>query len=150
MPQHINEKALALLRQHEGLRLNAYLCPGGVLTIGYGHTEGVRPGMKITAAQAEDLLRHDVTGTEKHVTRLVRVALNENQFGALVCFVFNIGAGAFARSTLLNLLNRGWYAQVPAQLLRWCRAGGQESEGLRRRRHDEAALWSTPVEETQS
>lgn len=145
-----NTAALNLLRAHEGLRLQSYVCAGGVLTIGYGHTEGVRAGMRITKKQAEELLRHDVAQYEKALNRLVRVKLNENQFGALLCFIYNIGIHAFSRSTLLSLLNRGWYEQVPAQLLRWSRAGGQEREGLIRRRRDEAALWSTPPKEKEA
>lgn len=145
MPLSTNAEGYALLRRFEGLRLEAYLCPAGVPTIGYGHTDHVRPGLRITKEQAEVWLHTDVEASEKHIHRLVTIVLNSNQFSALVCFAFNVGAAALARSTLLSLLNRGWYEQVPVQMLRWIRAGGRESEGLCARRLAEAALWNTPV-----
>ncbi|HVY13308.1 MAG TPA: lysozyme [Alphaproteobacteria bacterium] len=143
----INKAGLALIKSHEGLSLKAYRSPAGDLTIGYGHTNEVEEGETITAEQAEQLLQDDLQNFEAGVERLVTVALNDNQFAALVSFAFNIGLGAFARSTLLSLLNRGWYEQVPAQILRWSRAAGKRLAGLARRRRDEAALWSTPVKE---
>lgn len=76
---------------------------------------------------------------------MLAVPVNDNQFSALVCFAFNVGLYAFSRSSLLHLLNRGWYAQVPAQLMRWTKAGGKEWDGLVRRRRDECALWSRGV-----
>jgi lysozyme len=73
---------------------------------------------------------------------LVTVPLSDNQFSALVCFAFNVGVGNFESSTLLRLLNRGWYEQVPAQLMRWNRANGEVFGGLSRRRAAEARLWN--------
>lgn len=137
----INARGLALLKKHEGLRLSAYLCPAGKLTIGYGHTDNVRVGDVITEVQAGALLEKDGALFAGAVEALVRVPLNDNPFSALVCFTFNVGVAAFARSTLLSLLNRGWYEQVPAQLKRWTRAGGRVLPGLVARRNDEAALW---------
>lgn len=144
--QHINAAGLLLIKQHEGLRREAYLCPAGVLTIGYGHTRDVHPNDRIFEGEAEVLLQEDVAVFEKAVSALVRVPLNANQFSALVCFCFNVGMSGFARSTLLSLLNRGWYAQVPAQLLRWTKAGGREVPGLLNRRRDEMALWNQKSE----
>lgn len=141
-PPHINAAGLMLLKKHEGLRLKAYLCPAGVLTIGYGHTRGVRPGDKIDAEKACQLLDDDCRIFERAVAELVQVDLNANQFSALVCFTFNVGQEAFARSTLLNLLNRGWYQQVPVQLQRWTKVAGKTLPGLIARRRDEAALWN--------
>lgn len=142
-PRQMNAAGLELIKRHEGLRLEAYLCPGGILTIGYGHTGDVKPGQVISAAQADALLKKDVARFEKGVAGLVTKPLRDNQFAALVCFSFNVGLRAFANSTLLNLLNRGWYEQVPAQLLRWTTAQGRELSGLLRRRQDEAQLWNT-------
>lgn len=138
----LNDVGLALLKTHEGLRLKAYLCPAGVLTIGHGHTGNVTPLQQITMQEAQQLLVKDVTRFEDGVSRYVSVSLNENQFSALVCFAFNIGLGAFAGSTLLNLLNRGWTTQVPAQLMRWTKARGVELPGLVARRRAEAELWN--------
>lgn len=140
--RRINEFGLALLKKHEGLRLNAYLCPARIWTIGYGHTAGVHEGDAISAQEAENLLRADLHVFENGVNQMLAVPVNDNQFSALVCFAFNVGLYAFSRSSLLNLLNRGWYAQVPAQLMRWTKAGGKELGGLVRRRRDEAQLWS--------
>ncbi len=141
--QHINDAGLALLKTHEGLRLRAYLCPGGILTIGYGHTGDVRPQQQITQSEAEQLLTCDVERFERGVSNYARVPLNDNQFSALVCFAFNVGLDAFAKSTLLSLLNRKWYVQVPAQLMRWTNSNGHELSGLVTRRRAEAALWNT-------
>lgn len=138
----LNEAGYALLKTHEGLRLKAYLCPGGVLTIGYGHTKNVTPLQVITSDGAEQLLKTDVETYEIGVGQLVRVPLNDNQFSALVCFAFNIGLRAFSGSTLLSLLDRYWYTQVPAQLMRWTKAHGVELPGLVARRRAEAELWN--------
>ncbi len=138
----INDAGLSLLKTHEGLRLQAYVCPGGVLTIGYGHTGDVKPLQQITKEAAEALLQQDVVRFERCINSTVLKPLTSNQFSALVCFVFNVGIDAFLRSTLLNLLNRGWYEQVPAQLMRWTHARGVELPGLITRRQDEAKLWN--------
>lgn len=145
MPRSVNPAGLALLRQFEGLRLNAYRCPAGIWTIGYGHTSGVTPRQTITNQEAEELLIQDVSITAAAVEVLVQVPLNDNQFSALCCFAFNVGTNALAGSTLLRLLNRGWYSQVPAQWMRWTKANGRDLPGLRARRIAEAALWSTPL-----
>jgi lysozyme len=140
----VNAAGIALIKDYEGLHLTPYLCPAKVWTVGYGHTRNVRPGMKITAAQADQLLADDLNLTARAVARLVTVALTDNQFAALVSFAFNVGAGNLEGSTLLKLLNRGWYEQVPAQLTRWNKAGGEALGGLSRRRAAEARLWNTP------
>lgn len=139
----INDAGIHLLKTHEGLRLQAYLCPGGVLTIGYGHTGDVRPLQTITQEDAERLLCNDLARFETGISQIVQVPLSDNQFSALVCFAFNIGLAAFASSTLVSLLNRKWYGQVPAQLMRWTHARGVELPGLAARRRDEAALWNS-------
>jgi lysozyme len=140
-----NDAGLALIRAYEGLHLTPYLCPAKIWTIGYGHTRTVRAGLKITADQAEQLLDDDLRLIERAVQRLVAVPLNDNQFAALVSFTFNVGISNFEQSTLLKLLNRGWYEQVPAQLMRWNRANGETLGGLSRRRAAEGRLWNTPV-----
>ena len=95
-----SSKALELIKQLEGLRLKAYLCSGGVWTIGYGHTAGVKSGMVITKAQAEEFLLSDIAVFEKAVNDQ-NLDLTQNMFDALVSFTFNVGVGNFKRSTLL-------------------------------------------------
>ena len=140
--RHINDEGLSLIKEFEGFHPTPYLCPGKVWTIGYGHTRTVQAGMVVTMAQADQLLGEDVPVFERAVARLVTVPLIDNQFSALVCFVFNVGVGNFENSTLLKLLNRGWYEQVPAQLARWNKANGEILGGLARRRAAEAKLWN--------
>lgn len=137
----INAKGLRLLKSFEGLRLVAYQDSVGVWTIGYGTTSGVRPGMRITEAQAEEFLKRDLDRFEDAVASLVQVPLTDDQFSALVSFVYNVGETAFANSTLLKLLNRRDYRGAADQLLRWNRAGSQELAGLTRRRRAERALF---------
>lgn len=141
-----SDKGVSLIKAHEGLRLTAYLCPAKVWTIGYGHTSGagaptVVPGMKITRSEADTILRRDLGMFERGVSAAVKVPLKQNQFDALVSFAFNVGLGAFQRSTLLRRLNEGRYDAVPRELMKWTRGGGRELPGLVNRRRDEAALW---------
>ena len=138
----VNGAGRALIKEFEGLRLQAYLCPAGLWTIGYGHTRTARPGMAVTAEQADWLLDDDLRQVAREVERLVSVPLNDNQFAALVCFTFNVGARHLQQSSLLRLLLRGWYEQVPAQLLRWNKVRGEAMGGLTRRRAAEARLWN--------
>ena len=114
-----NPAGIQLIKDYEGLHLTPYLCPAKIWSIGYGHTRTVRAGLKITPDQAEQLLSDDLRLVERTVQRLVTVPLNDNQFSALVSFTYNVGITNFERSTLLTLLNRGWFEQVPAQLMRW-------------------------------
>jgi len=141
----VNAETLEHIKRWEGLRLDAYLDVAGILTIGYGHTRTVKPGQRITKAKAESLLRSDLLEAETAVSSLVKVELTENQFGALVSFVFNVGTGAFRSSTLLRRLNKGDYACVPGELARWNKAkvNGRmvPVEGLSNRRASEAGLW---------
>ena len=126
------------LKEFEGLRLEAYKCPAGVWTIGYGHTKGVKEGQKITEAQAEQLLRGDLLPAEQTVNGL-RLNLTQGQFDALVSFVYNVGEHAFLRSTLLETVRRARQSpDIRRQFLRWVYGGGRELEGLRRRREWEA------------
>ncbi|MDD3183629.1 MAG: lysozyme [Alphaproteobacteria bacterium] len=143
MTRRVSEEGIALIKEYEGLRLRAYRCPGQVWTIGYGHTRSVHQGMEISAVEAEQLLKDDLFIVEQALSRLVKVPLNDSQFAALACFIFNVGIANFERSTLLKLLNRGWYEQVPAQFTRWNKVAGQEMGGLSRRRAAEGRLWNS-------
>ncbi|MDH0157376.1 lysozyme [Stutzerimonas stutzeri] len=138
---HISEAGLALIRQSEGLRLRAYLCPAGIPTIGYGSTAGVKLGQTITAERAEELLREDVRQFEAAVSRLVKVPLTQGQFDALTSFAFNLGTKSLEQSTLLRLLNAGDYPGAAAQFDRWVYASGKKLTGLVKRRAAERALF---------
>ncbi len=146
----INKASLDLIKSFEGLRLNAYQDSVGVWTIGYGHTamaglpKPVR-GMSITTQEAEALLLSDLKKYEKPVIDLVKVPLNDNQYGALVSFVYNLGAGNFKGSTLLKKLNQGDYKSVPNEMMKWDKAGGKRLAGLTRRRKEEGKLFMSPV-----
>lgn len=137
----INDKGIRLIKSFEGLRLKAYQDSVGVWTIGYGTTSGVRPGMVITEAQAEEFLRRDLRRFEQAVDDLVKVPLTDDQFAALVSFTYNVGEGALESSTLLRLLNQRDYQGAADQFLRWDKAGGQSLPGLTRRRRAERALF---------
>lgn len=144
MTRHVNAAGLQLVKSFEGLRLQTYRDAVGVLTIGYGHTAGVKAGQTITEAQATKFLLADLADAESAVERFVTVPLNDNQFAALVSLTFNIGTEAFRRSTLRKKLNARDYDAVPAQLARWVKGAGKTLPGLVRRRKAEADLWNTP------
>lgn len=139
----ITPAGLAIVKEAEGFRAEAYLCPANVWTIGYGHTKGVKAGDKCSPTQAEQWLGEDLHEAEKAVSALVKVPLTDNQFSALVSFTFNLGAGALKGSTLLKRLNEGQHDRVPEFLKAWVFAGGKRLKGLETRRKAEANLWST-------
>lgn len=136
-----SQRGLDLIKQFEGLKLTAYLCPANVWTIGYGTTKGVTKGMTITAQRAEELLREDVAAFERGVSAAVRVPLEQHEFDALVSFAYNVGLGAFRTSTLLRLLNAGDKAGAAKQFDRWNKAAGKPLAGLTRRRAAERKLF---------
>jgi lysozyme len=140
-----SQNGIQMIEGFEGLRLNAYQDIVGVWTIGYGHTAGVRSGQVISQAQAESFLRSDIASSENGVNDLVHVPLNQNQFDALVSFAFNLGVGALAKSTLLQLLNKGDYKGASGQFDLWVHAGGKVIQGLVNRRNAEQKLFDTPV-----
>ena len=136
------QKGLELIKHFEGCELTAYKCPAGVWTIGYGHIKGVSEGMTITQEQAEQMLLDELVEYENYINELVSVGLSQNQFDALVSWVYNLGPSNLRSSTLLKVLNSGDYNGVPAQIMRWNKAGGKVLEGLTRRREAEARLFS--------
>ena len=137
----ISQKGVNLIKHFEGCRLEAYLCPAGIWTIGYGHTLDVKEGDRVDQEAAEAFLIEDLEEFEDHVQRLVEVDLSQDQFDALVSWTFNLGYGNLAQSTLLAKLNDGLYDEVPEQIKRWTRAGGRVLDGLVKRRNAEALLW---------
>ncbi|WP_412058351.1 lysozyme [Bartonella sp. DGB2] len=147
MTRRISKEGLALIKQWEGLRREAYCDSAGVWTIGYGHTAAAgapypKQGMVLREQEAQALLLQDLHQYEQAVDGLVGVELNDNQFSALVSFCFNVGVDAFERSTLLKKLNQGDYTCVPSELAKWVQAGGKRVVGLVNRRAAEAGLWA--------
>ena len=136
----------SLVKEFEGLYLTAYVCPAGVLTIGWGHTgPDVYKGMTITTAQAETFLTNDLSKFVTCVSNNLKVKLNPNQVGALVSFSFNVGCGNFQSSTLLRRLNAGEPPNTVAtqELPRWVYANGVKLAGLVRRRDREVAFFKS-------
>ena len=125
----------------EGLRTRAYRCAGGVWTIGYGHTAGVRPGQRCTPAQAKVWLRADLEAAAGEVEAL-GLELTQGQAEALVDFVFNLGIGALKRSTRLKFIRKGYATEhIQAEFRRWVYAGGEVQKGLVKRREWEATRY---------
>lgn len=137
-----SQAGVNLIKSCEGFRNEAYLCPAKVWTIGYGTTRNVQPGMTITESQGQELLQDDLVVFEKAINEQVKVPLTQNQFDALVCFVYNVGQGNFKSSTLLKKLNAGEYSAVPEELQKWTKGGGKVLPGLVKRRQAEAELWN--------
>mgnify|MGYP003134789563 FL=1 len=134
-------EGIALIKKFEGCELEAYQCSAGVWTIGYGHTKDIVEGMTISKEQAEEMLVDELHEYENYINKYVTVALSQNQFDALVSWVYNLGPANLKASTLLKVLNQGKYEDVPAQIKRWNKAGGKVLEGLIRRREAEACLF---------
>ena len=139
----ISEEGKQLIRDFEGLRLSAYRDAVGVLTIGYGHTRGVKQGMVITKAQAEQFLADDLAPIEHHLTAdLGEDGVLQCQFDALCSFCFNLGIGAYMRSTLRKYVKAGRDADADREFAKWVHAGGRVLPGLVRRRRAEAELYA--------
>ncbi|WP_183074515.1 lysozyme [Salmonella enterica] len=136
-----SDNGRAFIRAREGVKLAAYRDGGGVWTIGYGHTRGVKQGQVINHEQADEFLNNDLRQVESCISERVTVALNQNQFDALVSFVFNVGRQAFSDSTLLKKLNEGNYRAAADQFTRWVYDNDQFVQGLYNRRVAERDLF---------
>jgi lysozyme len=140
-------KGTTIIRKFEGLKLQAYLCPANVWTIGYGSTfyengSKVQQGDKITLDRADKLLAEMVKRFEISVKGLVKSSINDNQLGALTSFAFNVGVGAFSKSTLLRKVNANPNdLTIRNEFMRWTKAGGKVLKGLVTRREAEANLY---------
>ena len=136
-----SQYGIDLIKHFEGCELEAYQCAAGVWTIGYGHTKGVQPGDEWSEDHANHMLEVELEEYENYVNTAVNVPLSQNQFDALVSWVYNLGNGNLTSSTMLKVLNSGDYDGVPAQIKRWNKAGGKVLEGLNRRRQAEADMF---------
>ena len=149
MSEQVNvpESCIELVKRFEGYSGKAYKCPAGVLTIGYGTTRypdgsAVKAGDTCTKEQAAEWLAHDLAKALVDVSMFCCRPLTENQTAALTSFIYNVGRGAFMRSTLRKRINAGDLDDVPYQLSRWNRAGGKVLRGLILRRAAEIDLWA--------
>ena len=144
-------KNIDTIFRFEGFESQPYLCPAGIPTIGYGSTryaDGTKVTLNdepITHDDAIELLYATITPFEDAIHKNVTAPINQNQFDALVSFVYNVGAGNFAKSTLLKKLNKADYQGAGDEFLRWNKAGGKVLNGLTRRRDAERALFLTPL-----
>lgn len=144
----IGEKGLVLLKLWEqapkgGFASISYKCSAGKDTIGWGHVIKPTDNIKqpISLAQAEELLQNDIKWAEETVNKNVKVTLTQNQFDALVCLVFNIGATNFKTSTLLKFINEELWNKIPGQFVRWVYSNKVLVKGLENRRKAEVLLW---------
>jgi len=147
----VSKTGIKLIKTFEGLRLESYRCPAGVLTIGYGHTGNVLAKQKISEKLAEDFLKQDLIKFEKAVLSYIKIDLNQNQFDALVSFSFNVGTGAFKNSTLVKRINSGDNPNIVAaeELPKWNKGDGKVLQGLTRRRAAEVELFCSEAPKIQ-
>ena len=130
-----------LIKEAEGLRLEAYLCPAKVPTIGWGHTKGVKLGQHITVLQAEDMLVEDIAPIERLLNGL-KINFRQEQFDALVSWIFNLGEGKFKGSTMYKrIVGNAKDEEITDQMVKWINAAGRPLPGLMKRRVAEANLF---------
>ena len=141
--------AAKIIKKWEGFMPEAYICPGGIPTIGYGSTryengdEVSMEDCKIDRKRGEEILLHHVKDVSKQVRSVLKHDLTDNQEAALISFTYNLGIGNLSRSTLLLLINGGPMNQnIPREFRRWNKAGGKVLAGLTARRDEEANLYA--------
>lgn len=137
----VSQQGIDLIKQFEGCRLYAYRDSVGVLTIGYGHTKGVRSGMSITQQQAEQFMKEDIQPIERTLNSMC-VNFKQQQFDALVSWIFNLGVGNFNKSTMKKWITGNFTDEdITDQMVKWVNAGGIPLLGLKRRRVAEANMF---------
>lgn len=129
--------ALATITHFEGFRSQAYRDVTGIPTIGYGETKGVKMGDTITHREALERLRISADEHGKGMARCIRVPISQGEYDAYLSFTYNVGVGAFCKSTLNKKLNAGDYEGACKELLRWDKAEGKVLPGLTKRRQEE-------------
>lgn len=144
----VSNNCITLIKKYEGFRSKPYKCPAGIWTIGYGSTFYIN-GEKVSQHDSEisetfasELLENVVNDFAIKIDRLIKVSLNQNQFDALVSFTYNVGIGAFSKSTLLKKLNNADFDGASKEFKRWNKANGKVLNGLVNRRNDESKLFS--------
>jgi lysozyme len=136
-----NDTCIDIIKETEGLRLEAYRGPRGYWYIGYGRQAGVTEGMTITEEEAEQYLRDDLSVFEENVSQLIRVGVTDNEFSALVCLSYNIGSGNFSQSTVLRKVNEQQWEEAADAILMWNKVNGQVNSHLVSRREKERELF---------
>jgi lysozyme len=143
-----SERAIKLIKHHEGVRNRPYRCPAGLFTVGIGHLIGDGKSLPeswnrtFTMEEIDGILKRDLQRFERGVLKMLpNVPLRQHEFDALVSFCFNLGLGTFQRSTLRQALLRGDKKAAMESLVKYCRAGGKILRGLQIRRMDEKALF---------
>ena len=137
-----SQDGIELIKRFEGFSPVPYLCPAGILTLGYGSTMNVKPTDQISKEDAEDLLEMELARYESAVESLITQELKQHQFDALVSFCYNLGEGNLSKSTLRKKINAGKFDEASMEFLRWNKAGGKVLEGLTRRRQAEADMFN--------
>lgn len=140
----ISKDGIELIKRFEGCKLEAYRCPAGVWTIGYGHTKDVKRGDKISQQQADKLLSEDSKEFSRNISYCCEenhILLNQHEFDAVVCFAYNVGFNAFVNSTLFDYLENGDKLKASNEFLRWNKVKGKPVLGLTRRRNAERELF---------
>ena len=147
---NVSKAAIALIKHHEGVRSRPYRCPANLWTVGVGHLIGdgkLLPdsyNRNFTAEEIDGLLKSDLRRFELGVHKMLpNVPLRQHEFDAIISFCFNLGLGAFQRSTLRQALLRGDKKAAMESLVKYCRAGGKILKGLQTRRLDEKALFES-------
>jgi lysozyme len=136
-----SRKGLQLIKDFEGLRLGSYKCPAGVWTIGYGHTKGVNQGQVIDQMRADDMLIEDIAPIER-LLNSIGINFRQEQFDALVSWIFNLGQGSFKNSTILKrIMDNADDTEIADQIIRWVYASGKILTGLKKRRIAEANMF---------
>ncbi len=138
-----SQTALNLIKKYEGFSAKIYLCPAGKATIGYGHVVKKSENFlkTISKKQAEKLLADDALQVCEQISKLLKITLSQNQFDAVVCFVYNVGIGNFTNSTMLKLLNSGDIKAAAGEFERWIYSNGKILSGLKTRRQEEKQLF---------
>lgn len=136
------EKALELIKRFEGCKLKAYYDTGGLLTIGYGDTHNVTPGLIITQKEAEDRLFSHVKDVANSLRNVIGVSISSNQFDALISFTYNLGIGALKKSTLLKKIKKNSNDPlIRNEFMKWVYDNGVRLNGLVKRREAESELY---------
>jgi lysozyme len=141
----INAKGLNLIKQFEGLALKAYKCPANVWTIGYGHTAKVKENDICTEEQAEQFLLDDLENTYQCIYNMVKRPINDNQFSALCCFIYNVGCNNYRLSRMKILIDAGEFKKAANEFGKWINAKGKILPGLVSRRREERKLFLAGV-----
>ena len=138
------KQAKEIIKFCKGFKEKPYLSESKVWEIGYGHSRTVRANMEITKEKAEELLEQDLRAVLFNIKNYITVSLTDIQWQSLVVFAFEVGTGNLGRADFIRLLNRGWYQQVPTQMLKWTNNGKVKSILLKA-----AQLWYSEQVEKQ-